>query len=110
MNLDEKPQCQCSDSFSGLYCQISSLKSNPCIKNSCSNGKECISLSQTQYSCSCLNKNCPNFLSLGCSKINCQNNGHCHLDSFGRPYCICQYFTGLYCQLCMFDVINNFII
>jgi hypothetical protein len=87
-NSNGKPFCECTNQYQGIYCQTP-------VQNSCSNSRSNL---------------CNNLINVGCSKINCKNNGYCHLDSFNKPYCICQNaFKGIYCQLCTFFAIHFFL-
>ncbi|EGT51816.1 hypothetical protein CAEBREN_08942 [Caenorhabditis brenneri] len=82
-----KYTCQCTTGYTGVNC----TEIDKCIENECENNSTCYNdkLSPVGYSCKCQNGTVGKLCEIECPLDQCQNNGKCYLNTFGKLACKC---------------------
>ncbi|KAF1764278.1 hypothetical protein GCK72_004225 [Caenorhabditis remanei] len=82
-----KPVCQCSKGYTGTNC----TEIDKCVENDCENNSTCYNdkLSPVGYSCKCQNGTVGKLCEIECPLDQCQNEGKCYLNTFGKIGCKC---------------------
>ncbi|CAL2031806.1 unnamed protein product [Caenorhabditis brenneri] len=82
-----KYTCQCTTGYTGVNC----TDIDKCIENDCENNSTCYNdkLSPVGYSCKCQNGTVGKLCEIECPLDQCQNNGKCYLNTFGKLACKC---------------------
>lgn len=82
-----KYTCQCTAGYTGVNC----TEIDKCIDNECENNSTCYNdkLSPVGYSCKCQNGTVGKLCEIECPLDQCQNNGKCYLNTFGKLACKC---------------------